>query len=291
MKYSYYPGCSLKGTGKAFEESILPVFKALGAELAELPEWNCCGATAYMSVDEIKAAALAGRNLALAEKAGADLVAPCAACYLVLTKTQKRMEEYPTVRQAVCQALSKNGLSYAGKVKVRHPLDVLANDIGTDAIAKKVVKPLKGLKVAPYYGCQIVRPYAEFDSQDNPQTMDNLLKAAGAEVVDYPLKTKCCGASLTGTLPEVGVSLVHALLREARRRGADVIATVCPLCQFNLDCFQDKVARKFEKANIPVVYLTQLLGLALGLPFKELGLHRGVIPIEPVLAQRGIARG
>jgi len=286
MKYAYYPGCSLKGTGRSYEESLLPVFKALGAELNELKDWNCCGATAYMSVDEGKAAALVGRNLALAEMQGGDLVAPCAACYLTLTKTQKRMEEYPEVHGNVTRGLTASGLKYEGKVKVRHPLDVLINDIGLEAIAKKVVKPLKGLKVAPYYGCQIVRPYATFDSQDNPVTMDKLLKVVGADVVDYPLKTKCCGGSLTGTMPEVGVSLVHGLLHEARRRGADIIATVCPLCQFNLDAFQDQASKKYEKSNMPVVYLTQLLGLAMGISVKELGLHRGIVPVEPVLAQR-----
>jgi len=286
VKYSYFPGCSLKGTGRAYEESLLPVFKALGVDMTELDDWNCCGATAYMSVDEVKAAALAGRNLALAEKAGGDLMAPCAACYLVLMKTQKRLEEYPAVRGEVGHALGQVGLSYEGKVKVRHPLDILVNDIGVEVISKKVVKPLKGLKVAPYYGCQIVRPYATFDNQENPQTMDKLLRAVGAEVVDYPMKTKCCGGSLTGTLPEVGVSLVHGLLREASRRGADVISTVCPLCQFNLDCFQDRVSSNYEKSAMPVVYITQLLGLALGLPMKELGLHRGVVSVEPILAQR-----
>jgi len=289
MKYSYYPGCSLKGLGRAYEESLLAVFKALGVEVAELDDWNCCGATAYMSVDETKAAALAGRNLALAEKQEGDLMTPCAACYLVLTKTQRRMREYPAVRREVCKALTKAGLPFSDRVKVRHPLDILVNDIGVETIAKHVKKPLHGLKVAPYYGCQIVRPYADFDSQTDPQTMDKLLKAIGAEVVNYPLKTKCCGGSLTGTLPDVGVSLVHALLREARRRGADVISTVCPLCQFNLDCFQDRVSKKYEKANMPIVYLTQLIGLALGLSDKEIALKRGVVSVEPVLAQREIS--
>ncbi len=239
-----------------------------------------------MAVDESKAAALAARNLALAEQAGGDLVAPCAACWLVLTKTQKRMREYPEVGRAVGHALGKAGLTYSDKVKVRHPLDVFATDIGVEEITKKVTNPLKGLKVACYYGCQLVRPYAEFDDQHNPQSMEKLMKAAGAQVVEYSSKTKCCGASLTGTMPEVGVSLVHGLLKDARRHGADLIATACPLCQFNLDCFQDKVARRFEKANIPVVYFTQLLGLALGLPAKKLAIGRGVIPVEPVLAQR-----
>jgi heterodisulfide reductase subunit B len=304
-RYLYYPGCSLKGTGRAYETSLLAVFRALGVELLELDDWNCCGATAYMSVDEVKAFALSGRNLALAERQGlldeargvqVDLIAPCSACYLVLNKTQAYMSYYPKIGQRVSQALQAAGLHYKGSLRIRHPLDVLVNDVGLDEIALKVKTPLKGLKVAPYYGCQIVRPFATFDDRHNPVTMDRLLGAVGAEVVDYPLKTSCCGGSLTGNLPKVGVPLVHALLDEARKRGADVVATVCPLCQFNLDAFQERDSGRrtndhFAPAashQLPVVYFTQLLGLALGIPARELGLQANIVPAEPVLAKRGV---
>lgn len=351
MKYLYYPGCSLKGTGKAYETSLLAVFRALEIELQELPDWNCCGATAYMSVDEIKAFALAGRNLALAERTGngrktkdegrrttddppttgdpaagdepapgthhrqlilngpwppaaewqpaagkpgstyVDLIAPCSACYLVLNKAQRFMNWYPEVGSQVNKALGAIGMEYHGNVRIRHPLDVLVNDIGLDTIASRITTPLKGLKVAPYYGCQIVRPFATFDDRHNPVTMDRLLAVTGADVVDYPLKTRCCGGSLTGTMPDVGVALVHTLLQEASKREADVIATVCPLCQFNLDGYQDKVKRMYEReaVKMPVVYFTQLLGLALGIPAKELDLQRGIVPAAPILAERGLA--
>jgi heterodisulfide reductase subunit B len=292
-KYLYYPGCSLKGTGKAYETSLLAVFRALEVELQELADWNCCGATAYMSVDEIKAFALAGRNLALAEAdhQDADLIAPCSACYLVLNKAQRYMREYRDIGSQVNGALGVIGMEYRGTVRIRHPLDVLVNDIGLEAIAPKITSPLKGLKVAPYYGCQIVRPYSTFDDRHNPVTMDKLLAAAGAEVVDYPFKTRCCGGSLTGTMPDVGVALVHALLKEASNRDADLIATACPLCQFNLDGYQDKAKRMYEReaVSMPVVYFTQLLGLALGIPAKELDLHRSIVPAAPILAERGVA--
>jgi len=285
MKYSYFPGCSLKGTGRAYEESLLPVFAALGVELEELDDWNCCGATAYMAVDEVKACVMASRNLAIAEKTGnRELMAPCSACYLVLNKTKHYLHESPAVYEVVQKALKQGNLSYSGNVPVRHPLDVLVNDIGLDEIKKRVKNPLQGLKVAPYYGCQIVRPYSTFDDQYNPTTMDRLLAALGATVVPFPLKTRCCGGSLTGTLPEPGLLCSYILLKEAIKRGADVIATVCPLCQFNLDGYHDKIEAKWESVRIPTVYFTQLLGLAFGLSARQLGLHRGFIPMKPLAA-------
>ncbi|HOW68047.1 MAG TPA: CoB--CoM heterodisulfide reductase iron-sulfur subunit B family protein [Candidatus Paceibacterota bacterium] len=286
MKYSYFPGCSLKGTGRAYEESLLPVFRAMDIELEELEDWNCCGATAYMAVDEVKACVMASRNLAIAEKAGhKELVAPCNACYLVLNKTKHYLHESPSVKRVIDAALKQGNLTYTGNVPVRHPLDVLVNSVGLDEVKKRVKQPLKGLKVAPYYGCQIVRPYSTFDDQYNPTTMDRLLEALGATVVTYPLKTRCCGGSLTGTLPEPGLLCSYILLKEAIKRGADVVATICPLCQFNLDGYHDKIEAKWESVRIPTVYFSQLMGLAFGLPAQELGLHRGFVPMKSLPAQ------
>jgi heterodisulfide reductase subunit B len=289
MKYSYYPGCSLKGTGRAYEESLLPVFKALGVEVEELPDWNCCGATAYMAVSEAAGFMLTARNLALAEQQPHDLVAPCNGCFLALKKTQHYVADYPSVADQVHDALHRGGLKYSGKVKVRHPLDVLVNDVGLDRIKKAVTTPLKGLKVAPYYGCQIVRPYADFDDQTNPVLMDKLLLTLGAEVVKYPLKTRCCGGSLTGTIGEVGQRMSYLLLKEAQKRGANVMATVCPLCQFNLDSYQDDIARQWERVTMPVVYVTQLIGLAMGIDARELGLNRCIVPLPTSLIRQSDA--
>ncbi|HAH07871.1 MAG TPA: disulfide reductase [Elusimicrobia bacterium] len=286
MKYLYYPGCSLKGSGKAYEESLLAVFRALGVPLAELDDWNCCGATAYMSVEETKSYALAARNLAIAEREGLDVIAPCSACYLVLNKTQHALQENAGIRSRVSGALGAAGLSYQGHVRVRHPLDVLINDIGLDAVKKKIVNPLKGRRFAPYYGCQLVRPYSTFDDPVNPVTMDKLVAAAGAECVEYPLKTRCCGGSLTGTVPEVGQRLSYILIKEAMKRKAEAIVTVCPLCQFNLDGYQDQISSRFSEVRLPIVYFTQVLGLAMGLPSGQLGIHRGIIDAGAVLTAR-----
>ncbi len=278
MKFSYFPGCSLKGLGRAYEESLLAVLEHLGVELRELDDWNCCGATAYMSVDERKACVLAARNLALAEQSGLEQVmAPCAACYLVLNKTKHYFHDYPAMKTTIERSLGAVGLKYGGNTLVRHPLDVLINDVGLEALKQKVRAPLKGLKVATYYGCQLVRPYSTFDDQTNPVTMDRLLEALGATVVRYPLKTKCCGGSLTGTVPKAGIRLVFILHNEARKRGADCIATVCPLCQFNLDAYHHELAAHYGPVAVPTVYFTQLMGLAFGLPERRLGLHRSAV--------------
>lgn len=285
---AYYPGCSLVGTGRAYDESLRAVFAALGEPLQELEDWNCCGATSYMSIDKAQAYAVASRNLALAERAGADLLTPCNACYLVLEKTRRHLAASAEVGHRVRRALEAVGLGYEGKVRARHPLEVLTRDIGLERIMEAVKVPLKSLSIAPYYGCQIVRPYATFDDQHHPQTMDELLKATGAKVVAYPFKTRCCGASQTGTLPEIGLHLVYRILQEAQARGADVIAVICPLCHFNLDVYQGKVARKYDLAPIPILFFSQILGLALGIPPKELGIHRCVVKASTVLERRPV---
>jgi heterodisulfide reductase subunit B len=287
MKYLFYPGCSLHAAGRPYDESVRAVFGRLGIRMDELEGWNCCGATAYMSVDETSAMALAARNLALVEDAAdgeeVSLVAPCSACYLVLSKAQRALREPSGIRGAIDDALHEAGLRFrdSGRVRVRHPLDVLVNDVGLVRIADEVSAPLGGLRVACYYGCQVVRPYATFDDQRRPRTMDDLLGVAGAEPVDWPLSTRCCGGTLPGTVEEAGQRLTYILLREAHRRGAGAVATCCPLCQFNLECYQDAVARRFgDDARVPVFYFTQLLGRAMGLDDAELGLQRMFVPLE-----------
>jgi len=288
MKYLYYPGCSLKCSGRAYDESLVAVLKALNIDFAEIDDWNCCGATAYMAVDELKAFSIASRNLALAEKqfsgeGEVNIIAPCSACYMVLLKTQKYMSENSALKNAVVNALKDSGLKYEGKVKIRHPLDVLLNDFGLDKIAKEVKNSLKGIRVASYYGCQVVRPFSTFDDAKDPSSMDDLVKSLGAEPVDWPLKTRCCGASLTGTISEVGLPLSYVLLNEARNRRANIIVTACPLCQFNLECYQNDINKKFgDDIEIPVMYFSQLMGMALGIPMKEIGMNRLFIKPDSV---------
>lgn len=281
--YAYFPGCSLQGMGRPYDESVRAVFARLGLGLEEIPDWNCCGATSYMSVDQEKAVALASRNLALAEAMKKDVVAPCSACYLVLIKAQRLIGRYPDLADRTKAGLKRAGLSYHGMVKVRHPLDVLVNDLGSEDLARQVTRPLTGFRLATYYGCQVVRPFAAFDDALKPTTMDRLMVLAGATTVPYPLKTRCCGGSLMGTIEEVGVRLNFLLLKEARARGAQALVTLCPLCQYNLEAFQHKMTHRFgEDVHLPVVYFTQLLGLALGIDAKALGLGRNLTVLEPM---------
>lgn len=289
MNYSYFPGCSLKSTGIAYHTSFLAVCKKLGIVMEELPEWNCCGATMYMSVDEASARALSCKNLAMAEKLGRDLVAPCAACYGVLMKAEEYRWKYPSIGEAIDSGLKKIGLEFPGHVNVRHPLEILVFDYGLEKLKEQVVNPLQGLKVASYYGCRIVRPNALFDDQHNPMTMDNLMSASGADAVQFPLKTKCCGGSLAGTMPEAGLQLCWILMKEMKKRGAEVVVTACPLCQFNMEVYQDKIKAAFPDGKdvcMPILYFTQLIGLALGIDPKDLCLDRQIVPVLDLLKSK-----
>lgn len=285
MSYLYFPGCSAASTGRPYEESVLAVFEAMEISITELQDWNCCGATAYMSVSQLKAYALCARNFALAERQSegtdiTDLVVPCAACYLGLNKAQRYLKEYPDIRAKINAALHAAGLNYEGRIRVRHPLDIMVNDVGLEKIASRVTRPLDGFRVACYYGCQIIRPYADFDDQQNPSSMEKIVKVLGAEIVDWPLKTRCCGGSLTGTVQDLGLRLSSMLLNEAAGRGSTTIATACPLCQFNLECYQSKMGRRFgQPVRIPVAFFTQLMGLAFGLSRRKLGLQRLFVPV------------
>lgn len=282
MDYLYYPGCSLEGAARQYDESLRAVFSALHLGLRELEDWNCCGATIYMSVDEATSLAVSARNLALAGQDGArDLVAPCSACYTVLLKTNRFLRESPELREKVDRLLREAGLAYRLDVRVRHPLDVLVNDVGIAAIASAATRRLDGLRFAPYYGCQIVRPERGFDHSEFPETLDRLFRALGAEPVYYPVKTRCCGGMLMTTFPEVCLELVRELLACAVENGAGCILTTCPMCQVNLEAYQDRVNKAFGASfAIPVLFFTQLLGLALGCDEKDLGLQRNLIPLK-----------
>jgi heterodisulfide reductase subunit B len=279
MRYTYFPGCSLESTARGYDLSLRAVFRRLGLDLRELDDWNCCGATAYMSVAETMAMAVSARNLALAERESADLVAPCSACYLVLHKTQRYMAEQPGLRQRVVEALAEDGLACRGTLRIRHPLDVLVNDVGLEAIAAKAVRSLEGARVAPYYGCQIVRP------ERVPMWLDHLFRRLGAEVVGFPMKVRCCGGMLMTTAADVGVRLSGDILACAQDSGANVLVTTCPMCQMNLEAYQGEVGRALHrKVRLPIVFFTQLLGLALGADADELGLPMNLVPLGPELA-------
>jgi heterodisulfide reductase subunit B len=289
MAYTYFPGCCMHGFARHCQDSLYAVFEALGLELRELPEWNCCGATTYISVEENQAFALGARNLAMAEKLGREIVAPCTACYMILKKTKDYLARYAELREKIDAALATIGLRYEGKIEILHPLEIILRDVGVKGLKAKVKRPLKGWNVAPYYGCLIGRPYpmSEGFSLD---AFDQFVPAMGANLVDFDLKARCCGGSLTGTIEEVGHRLVYILLNQAKRENADCLVTVCPLCQLNLEAHQGKIRRQYhDDVSIPIPYFTQLIGMALGLSEKALGLDKLLVPLHWETGEKGLA--
>ncbi len=281
MAYFYYPGCSLESSARAYDETTRWVFRRLGVELKELEDWNCCGATMYMSIKETISLAFSARNLALAEKVNGQVVAPCSSCYTILNKTNHILQENFILRAKVNQSLKRAGLEYRGTVKVRHPLDVLVNDLGIEKIKEKMVRSLTGIRLAPYYGCQIVRPDGFFDDRENPTTMDRLFSGLGATIIPYSVKLRCCGGMLMTTFPEVALNLNREIIEAAVAEKADLIVTTCPLCQINLDAYQDKINHKFgTNFHIPVLFFTQLMALSLGADRYEARLKENIVPVS-----------
>ncbi len=285
--YTYYPGCCMHDDSPMYDTSARAVAKVLDMELIELDDWNCCGSTPYTVVDELSAFCCCARNLALAEKRGLDLVAACSDCYLILSRTNQHFREYPQLRTQITEALAAGGLEYDGTVRVRHILDVFANDISRDEIASKVKVNLGGLKVAPYYGCQVVRgPTPSFDDPEYPQSLERVIESLGAEAISYPLKTRCCGGSLILSEEEIALGLIRKLLDNALSNGAECIATVCPFCQLNLDAYQSMVNRRFKtNYNLPVLFFTQLMGIAFGVDSKAVDLKKNIVSADKVLAE------
>ena len=280
-QYAYYPGCSLESLGKNYHLSALAVSDELGVELKELEDWNCCGATAYFPVDELLAYTLVSRNLAIAEKTGLqDFVAPCSACYKNAYTTNKYLKSDPDLAEHINYALEEDNLHVEGTMKVRHLIEVFIEDVGIEEIRKKVSNPLKGLRVAPYYGCQLVRPRKAKEDVENPRFFESLLSAIGAEPIEYASKTRCCGGSLIITNRRAALDMVHKLLQDAVKNNANVIATTCPMCNVNLEVYQGQVNREFgTDFSIPVMYFTQLMGMALGIDPKRIGVGASMLSL------------
>ena len=282
--YTYYPGCSAMATAVGLGLSVQAIAKPLDMELIELEGWTCCGSTPYGSLDELESIVVAARNLALAEKTGLDLVTPCSSCFITLYQADIKLKDHPQLMAQINEALAVANLEYHGSVRVRHLTEVLVNDITPEVITTKVKRPLHGLKVAPYYGCQLVRPDYGFDDPESPQSLDRLVECLGAEAVPFPLKNRCCGGSLIIPEEDLALGLIRKLLDNALENGAQCIVTPCPLCQTNLDAYQSRVNSKFKTHyNLPVLFITQLIGLALGIDHEPLGLNTNIISPNEVL--------
>ena len=294
-KYILYPGCSMESSAKAYMESMNTILEPLDLRFEEIDDWNCCGATEYLGINLIPAYALIARNLALASKqmnGTRTVVAPCSACYLNLAKADYYMQERPSFGEKVNEALEAGGLSYVpGALDVRHLIDVLVHDVGLDAIRNAVVRPLKGLKIAPYMGCMLPRPDYQhrWTDHEHPTELDDLLRALGADVIDYPLTTECCGGHMTQIGPEPAFELIRRLVADADERHADLMVTVCPMCQMNIDAYQNEMNHHFgTDYHMPILFFTQLMGLAFGRKPEELGIGTELVSSRNALANIGV---
>jgi heterodisulfide reductase subunit B len=283
VKFSYYPGCSLDSTAKEYDMSVHAVCQALGIELKELPDWNCCGASSGHCTNLKLSLALPGRNLAIAEKEGMDLAVSCPACFLRLKKVVHDLKQNEALHKEIVQVM---GMPYQGTQKTRHLLDIIYHDIGIEEIKKKVITPLKGLKVVSYYGCLLVRPpkVTEFGEHENPVLMDEVMDAIGAEALDWSGKIDCCGGSHALTRTDIVYKLVDELIVAAHRSGANCIVTACPLCQANADTRQSAEGGQM----LPVFYFTELLGIAFGLTGTKKWLKKHVVAPFKLLEEHNL---
>jgi heterodisulfide reductase subunit B len=293
LKYAYFPGCSLESTAPEYAISCKAVSDVLGIELVEIPDWNCCGAMdAIYAYNPSLSVALSTRNLALAESMNIDVVTLCSACFFTLSRANKLIHEDSEMKSKVDKMLNDARLKYNGSVKIRHYLDILINDIGFQKISEHVKAPLKGLKVASYYGCMLIRPpeIVNFDDPEHPTSLDKLVEALGGQSVEYIDKTRCCGASLGLTEEYIMMEMTKDILLNAKNAEADCAILPCPMCHFNLDAKQKNIESTFDvKIDLPVLYFTQLMGIAFGLSPKELALHKNCVSPKMLLKQMVIA--
>ena len=298
---AYYPGCALEGTGHAYNRSTKAVGKELGLDLVEIENWNCCGAMEVKNIDPKIQTYLSARNLSIAEDMGFDTVmAPCNGCYHNLKKAEYDLGHDEESKEVNTRLSNKAGHSdyEAGSVETIHALDWIKREIGDEELARRVRKSLKGLKIANYYGCMYTRPRHIFPEKDQgpgsestskPHFMDEILAAAGAENVDYPLKTACCGGAHALSDSDTSTKLVLNLLETAEACGADVIATECPTCHTGLEMHQVRAEEVLgRKTNVKILYFTQLLGMALGLSANKVGVNENFSDSRELLKQKGL---
>ncbi len=288
MKFAYFPGCSLSSSAYDYHLSLQYVTKALGIDLVEVKDWVCCGASSAHATSHLLSIALPVLNLCHAEKDGLDkLIAPCLACLSRFKAANVELAHDVDLKKKIYEVFD---YKYQGKVKVYHPLEVFL-EMGIEKIRQRIRKKLKGLNLACYYGCVLTRPpkVCQFDNVEDPQSMDTVVRALGAETVDWSFKTECCGVSMTLTRSDIVLKLSNDILREAKEAGANAITVACPLCQANLDGRQRQIEETYKTSyGIPILYITQLMGLAFGALPKEVGLQKLITSPREVLGSIGL---
>ncbi len=275
MKYAFFPGCTWKSAA-GYRESVEAVNQQLDIELEEITNWNCCGATVCLSMNQGQALFLGARILALAGSMGyGQLVTGCNACYTTLRKIQKKLKESEEESEAVASQLQEEGLDLNLAVRIRHHLEILVNDIDGAAWKRAVKRDYSDVKVAPYYGCQLTRPWRDIRPED---ILEKLIALSGFTPVEHTAKSLCCGAALAVPYKAEGGKLIKRIIQGISMKGADLVTTICPLCQFNMD--QGQMGFFSSDAGYPVTYYSQIAGLGLGIPPEELGLLKLFVPVD-----------
>ncbi len=275
----FYPGCSLEGTAREYSESVISLAKAFDIELQQVPDWNCCGATAAHNLNKVLSLALPARILALAEKAGMkEILVPCAACSNRLLVTQHELFENQKLKKDVEAAME---MTLSAPIRILNVIQFIQEHILSE-LPEKIKTPF-GKKTACYYGCLLVRPHEilQFDRLEDPQSMDEVMKILGSDTIDWPFKTECCGAGLSVSRTDLVAKLSGKIVKEATDRGAEAIIVACPMCHANLDMRRSAIDKFIgKKSDIPVLYLTQAIGLSVGLSEKEVGIQRHLVKVD-----------
>jgi succinate dehydrogenase / fumarate reductase cytochrome b subunit len=294
MKYALFTGCAAKGACPELYQSAVGVARLLGIELEELTSAACCGAGVIKEGDPDLSLAINARTFAQAEAKGLPVMTICGTCQGVLSGANKSLKEDAPTRERINAMLAPDGLAYRGTTDVKHLLWVLIQDVGLEKLRKAVKRSLAGLRVAPFYGCYILRPSKDlgFDDPDNPTSLEKLITALGGERIDYSGRIKCCGFPLVLEKESMALAMGGGNTAEAKREGADCMVTPCPLCHMSLDIYQERAERQLgERLDMPIFHLPQLVGLALGLSEKDLGLSHHLVSVQTALAKIETGRG
>jgi succinate dehydrogenase / fumarate reductase cytochrome b subunit len=286
LKFALYPGCAAKGATPELYQSTMAIVGRLGIEVVELAASSCCGAGVVTEAEPDVALALNARNFAQAERLGLDVMTICGTCQGVMGAANKRLKSEPGLLDRINRLMEPDGIAYRGTIQVKHLLWIVVREIGLRQLGAQVVKSLQGLRIAPFYGCYILRPSWDlgFDDPENPTSLEQVIRTLGGEAVAYAGRTKCCGFPIILEKEAVAMAMSGANMKEAKDQGADCMVTPCPLCHMSLDIYQDRAGQAVDTAlNLPILHLPQLLGLAMGIPSKELGLARHLIPVDSIV--------
>lgn len=286
LRFALYPGCAAKGATPELYQSTMAIVGRLGIDVVELAASSCCGAGVVTEAEPDVALALNARNFAQAERLGLDIMTICGTCQGVMAAASKRLKSEPGLLDRINRVLEPDGIAYRGTIQVKHLLWIIVREIGLRQLGAQVVKSLQGLRIAPFYGCYILRPSWDlgFDDPENPTSLEQVIRALGGEAVAYAGRTKCCGFPIILEKEAVAMAMSGANMKEAKDQGADCMVTPCPLCHMSLDIYQDRAGQAVNtQLNLPILHLPQLLGLAMGIPAKELGLARHLITVDSIV--------